>query len=57
MHGTRAGNQLPLLWINDDDLLWDELPAPLRTELREVLRAVLERVARGEARAEVGHDQ
>jgi hypothetical protein len=56
MRGTSARGQLPLRWT-DDDVRWDELPAPLRVELRELLRAVLERLATGEAWAEVGHDQ
>jgi hypothetical protein len=40
-----------------DELEWDDVPAPLRSEVRAVLRDLLRRVARDESRAESGHDE
>jgi hypothetical protein len=52
---TRA--QLALEWT--DELRWDEVPAPLRGEVRAgaVLRDLLRRAARDDSSAESGHDE
>ena len=57
MRDSRAPSQLALRWSDPDDPSWDELPPPLRAELREILRVLLRRGATGTGRAEAGHDE
>jgi hypothetical protein len=53
MRETSGRGQLALRWT--DELRWDQLPASMRTELREVLRTLLQRAAaNGEGHAEAG---
>ena len=56
MRETSGRNQLALRWT--DELRWDQLPASLRTELREVLRSILQRAASGkDEHGEAGDDE
>jgi hypothetical protein len=56
MRETSGRSQLALRWA--DELRWDQLPASMRTELREVLRTLLQRAASGDGRqAEAGDDE
>jgi len=56
MRETSGRSQLALRWT--DELRWDQLPASMRTELREVLRTLLQHAASGDARqAEAGDDE
>ncbi len=50
---TRA--QLALEWT--DELRWDDVPAPLRGEVRAVLRDLLRGAARDDGSVESGHDE
>lgn len=55
MRETSGRSQLALQWA--DELRWDQLPASMRSELREVLRALLQRAAAGDGQAEAGDDE
>ncbi|MGH7331261.1 MAG: hypothetical protein ACREKS_00665 [Candidatus Rokuibacteriota bacterium] len=57
MRDSRARSQLALRWSDADDPCWDELPPPVRAELREMLRALLHRSVAGPGRTEAGHDE
>lgn len=55
MRETSGRGQLALRWA--DELRWDQLPASMRTELREVLRTLLQRAATGDGQTEAGDDE
>jgi len=53
--GRATGAQKALEWT--EELRWDDVPAPLRSEVRAVLRELLRRAARGDGSAEHSHDE
>jgi len=56
MRETSGRSQLALRWV--DELRWDQLPASMRTEVREILHTLLQRAASGVDRsAEAGDDE
>jgi hypothetical protein len=55
MHETSGRSQLALQWA--DELRWEQLPASVRTELREVLRTLLQCAAAHDGHVEAGDDE
>ncbi len=53
--GQTERGQLALEWT--DEVRWDEVPAPLRAQLRAVLRDLLRRAARADGDVEGAHDE